>query len=58
MGLVRIYLREQGRYEELVRQGGVFAELDTQGRFVPDAPPDCQQSGPTEEPAAAFRDFA
>jgi ATP-binding cassette subfamily B protein len=51
-------LVEQGRYEELVRQGGVFAELDAQGRFVADAQPDDQQSGPSEEPAAAFRDFA
>lgn len=35
-------LVEQGRYEDLVRQGGVFAELDAQGRFVADAkgPPD------------------
>ena len=53
MGLVRIYLREQGRYEELVRQGGVFAELDAQGRFVADAQPEAQ---PTEQ--AAFRDLA
>ena len=30
-------LIEQGRYEDLVRQGGVFAELDAQGRFVADA---------------------
>ncbi len=30
-------LVEQGRYDELVRLGGVFAELDAQGRFVPDA---------------------
>jgi hypothetical protein len=29
---------EHGRYEELVRLGGVFAELDAQGRFVADAP--------------------
>ncbi|MET0230774.1 MAG: glucan ABC transporter ATP-binding protein/ permease [Rhodanobacteraceae bacterium] len=30
-------LVEQGRYNELVRLGGLFAELDAQGRFVPDA---------------------
>jgi ABC-type multidrug transport system fused ATPase/permease subunit len=30
-------LVEQGRYAELVKLGGVFAELDAQGRFVPDA---------------------
>jgi glucan exporter ATP-binding protein len=30
-------LAEQGRYGELVRQNGIFAELDREGRFVPDA---------------------
>ena len=30
-------LVEQGRYDELVKLGGVFAELDSQGRFVADA---------------------
>ena len=30
-------LVEQGRYAELVAQGGLFAELDGQGRFVADA---------------------
>ncbi len=30
-------LVEQGRYEELVRKGGLFAELDSQGKFVADA---------------------
>ena len=49
-------LVEQGRYEELVRQGGVFAELDAQGRFVADAQPEAQPSVPTEQ--AAFRDLA
>ncbi len=29
---------EQGRYGELVKLGGLFAELDAGGRFVPDAP--------------------
>jgi glucan exporter ATP-binding protein len=33
-------LVEQGRYEALVRQGGLFAELDRQGQFVADAPSD------------------
>jgi ABC-type multidrug transport system fused ATPase/permease subunit len=33
-------LVEQGRYEELVRLGGVFAELDARGRFVADAAPE------------------
>ena len=28
---------EQGRYSELVKLGGVFAELDAQGKFVADA---------------------
>jgi ATP-binding cassette subfamily B protein len=30
-------LVEQGRYDELVKLGGLFAELDAQGRFVADA---------------------
>ncbi|MEN9705540.1 MAG: hypothetical protein RLZZ393_1419 [Pseudomonadota bacterium] len=30
-------LVEQGRYDELVRRGGLFAELDRQGRFAKDA---------------------
>jgi ATP-binding cassette subfamily B protein len=30
-------LVEQGRYGDLVRQGGLFAELDSRGRFVADA---------------------
>lgn len=39
-------LVEQGRYAELVAQGGLFAELDGQGRFAPDAVDDG-----SEEPA-------
>jgi ATP-binding cassette subfamily B protein len=33
-------LVEQGRYDELVAQGGLFAELDGQGKFVADAEDD------------------
>jgi len=33
-------LVESGRYDELVAQGGLFAELDAQGKFVPDATDD------------------
>ena len=33
-------LVEQGRYAELVKLGGVFAELDRQGQFVADATDD------------------
>ncbi|HEX3123630.1 MAG TPA: glucan ABC transporter ATP-binding protein/ permease, partial [Rhodanobacteraceae bacterium] len=41
-------LVEQGRYEELVRQGGLFAELDAQGKFVADADdPDLSYAEPT-----------
>lgn len=31
-------LVEQGKYDDLVRQGGLFAELNRQGQFVADAP--------------------
>jgi ATP-binding cassette subfamily B protein len=51
-------LVEQGRYDELVRLDGVFAELDAQGRFVADAQPEAQPGIRAEQPAAAFRDFA
>jgi glucan exporter ATP-binding protein len=46
-------LVERGRYEELVRQGGVFAELDSQGKFIADA------SGATvgEAQLASVEDF-
>jgi len=40
-------LVEQGRYAELVKQGGLFSELDASGKFVPDA-----QEQPTAEEAA------
>jgi ATP-binding cassette subfamily B protein len=41
-------LVEQGRYAELVRQGGLFAELDSQGKFVADADdPDLSYAEPT-----------
>jgi ATP-binding cassette subfamily B protein len=33
-------LVEQGRYDELIRRGGMFARLAQQGRFAPDAEPD------------------
>ena len=39
-------LVEQGRYDELVAQGGLFAELDGQGRFVADAEGDAESSAP------------
>ena len=32
-------LVEQGRYDELIRRGGMFARLAQQGRFAPDAQP-------------------
>jgi len=51
-------LVEQGRYEELVRQGGLFAELDAQGRFVADAQPDAQPGAGALAEQAVFRDFA
>jgi len=39
---------EQGRYAELVKLGGLFAELDAGGRFVPDA----REARSAEEDAA------
>jgi glucan exporter ATP-binding protein len=47
-------LIEQGRYAELVKLGGVFAELDAQGKFVADAP---ETSPPGEAQDAPFWDF-
>ena len=49
-------LIERGRYAELVRLGGVFAELDAQGRFGADAEPDA--GGPTTAEAPSLDDFA
>jgi ATP-binding cassette subfamily B protein len=43
-------LVEQGRYDELVAMGGLFAELDGQGKFVADAQGDYPQ---TDESRAA-----
>jgi glucan exporter ATP-binding protein len=48
-------LVEQGRYDELVRRGGVFAELDAQGRFVADA--DEATVDPAKAPAVSMEDF-
>ena len=45
-------LIERGRYEELVRLGGVFAELDAQGRFGADA------ADAATADAASLDDFA
>jgi glucan exporter ATP-binding protein len=53
-------LIERGRYEELVRLGGVFAELDAQGKFVADATATDAVSAAVEEadanPLAAAAD--
>lgn len=45
-------LVEQGRYDELVALGGLFAELDGQGRFVADAE---SEAGEESAPAAAAK---
>jgi ATP-binding cassette subfamily B protein len=47
-------LVERGRYDELVRRGGVFAELDAQGKFVADA----QESDAADEQSPPVGDFA
>jgi len=47
-------LVERGRYDELVKLGGVFAELDAQGRFVPDA--DEVAADAMDAPAASVAD--
>jgi ATP-binding cassette subfamily B protein len=44
---------EQGRYGELVAQGGLFAELDGQGRFVADAVDDGSEEAAVLEARAA-----
>jgi ATP-binding cassette subfamily B protein len=46
-------LVERGRYDELVKLGGVFAELDAQGRFVPDADPGAADATDTAAASAA-----
>ncbi len=38
-------LVEQGRFDELVRLGGLFAELNSQGQFVADAAPEARETG-------------
>jgi glucan exporter ATP-binding protein len=47
-------LVERGRYDELVRLGGVFAELDAQGKFVADA----RDSDAADEQTPPVGDFA
>ncbi|HYM27891.1 MAG TPA: hypothetical protein VET66_07060, partial [Steroidobacteraceae bacterium] len=47
-------LIERGRYPELVRLGGVFAELDAQGRFSADAADD----QPATAAAPSLDDFS
>jgi ATP-binding cassette subfamily B protein len=46
-------LVERGRYDELVRLGGVFAELDSQGKFVADASEATEGEAPAAEVSAA-----
>ncbi|HEY0231035.1 MAG TPA: ATP-binding cassette domain-containing protein, partial [Dokdonella sp.] len=46
-------LVEQGRYDELVAQGGLFAELDGQGKFVADAEDDGTEESVESAAAAA-----
>ena len=43
---------EQGRYDELVARGGLFAELEGQGRFVADAEEMQDANFPVEESTA------
>jgi len=50
-------LVEQGRYEELVRLGGVFAELAARGRFVADAAPEIPTSIPAERMPVPMRGY-
>jgi ABC-type multidrug transport system ATPase subunit len=50
-------LVEQGRYEQLVRLGGVFAKLDALGRFVADAQPAEQAGMPSERPVTQLLDY-
>jgi hypothetical protein len=48
---------EQGRYDELLRLGGVFAELDARGRFVADAAPEIAASFPAERMPVPMRSY-
>jgi ATP-binding cassette subfamily B protein len=44
-------LVEQGRFDELVRQGGLFAQLAEGGKFAPDAQADdSEESTRSPEP--------
>ncbi len=46
-------LVEQGRYDELVQRGGLFAELNAQGSFKADDDPDAAAAAPAAGTAAA-----
>ena len=45
-------LVEQGRFDELIRQDGLFARLAEDGKFAPDAVPACDNDGETTESLA------
>ena len=46
-------LVERGRYDDLVRHGGVFAKLAAQGKFIGDAQPQLELEMPAETVASA-----